>query len=171
MIMHRLFSRTAFLSFLALSLLLFPVAASAIDVSVDCTGSTPSAYTTLQAAIDSLDLIGPHTVHVIQGPCVENVWIIDHQRLTIQGEGSMMTLDGASSGPVLGISGSTGIHLLSLAITSGTPGITMDRASEVTIENSSVTGSGQGIAVNGNSSIEQGAQPTEAGCPSIVAQH
>lgn len=153
MIIHRLLTRAAFLSFMVLTLVLFPNAASAIDVTVDCTGATPSAYTSLQAAIDSLDFVGPHTIHIVQGPCVENVWIVDHQRLTIQGEGSTITLDGSSNGPTMGIYGSTAIHLLSLAITDGTPGLIMDRASEVTIENSSVTGSSQGIAVGGNSTL------------------
>ncbi len=134
--------------------LLFPPNIAATDLFVDCTGSTPNVGTNLQSAIDSLDLVGPHTIHFLGGPCVENIWIIDRQRLTITAEGIGAFIDSEHHGPAMYIAGSTGIRLVQIGFTNGNFGLLIERASEVSLEGCTIGGgNGNGVVVRGNSSV------------------
>ena len=81
---------------------------------MDCSGLTPGAFTSLQAAIDSLDRAGPHQITASSsGCCRENVRIMDRHRLTIVAPtGQFVESAVGASGDVMTISGSTGISLM-----------------------------------------------------------
>ena len=65
-----------------IALLAMPRAAWAANLVVNCgTGDS------IQAALDSLDVIGPHTISVT-GSCHESVNVVDRDRVTIQGDGA-----------------------------------------------------------------------------------
>ncbi len=50
---------------------------------VDCTGATPGAFTTINAAINSLPPIGPNTVTVTAGPCTGPILVFRYTDLGI----------------------------------------------------------------------------------------
>jgi hypothetical protein len=133
--------------------LLFSQPALASNVTVDCSGQTPGAFTSLQAAIDSLDLVGPHTITVSSQPCTENVTITDRQRLTIIAPQGVWINGG--SGPSMLISGSTGIQLVLLGFQNGQTGLVIQRNSEVRVHGCTIqNNAGAGIRVIGNSTVD-----------------
>lgn len=132
--------------------LVFPVRAMAANVTVDCSGQTPGAFTSLQAAIDSLDLIGPHTITVASQPCTENVRITGRQRLTISAPNGAF-INGARGTPMT-VSGSTGIQLILLGFQNGGSGLTVRRNSEVQVHGCTIqNNAGTGIRVLDNSTV------------------
>src|SRR5687767_1971221 len=75
--------------------------AYADNVTVDCSGSTPGAPTSINAALAPLSLTGPHTITVI-GTCHESVSVSRRDRVTIQGPvGGTATIAGGASGPAV----------------------------------------------------------------------
>ena len=75
--------RAALLSALLLAVL--PAAARAANVTADCDAAAPppGVFTSVNAALATLDNIGPHTATVTR-TCVESVNIVQRDRLTIQ---------------------------------------------------------------------------------------
>jgi parallel beta helix pectate lyase-like protein len=152
------FARTIKLSCLVfVCAILFPLSGWATNVTVDCSGGTPGAFTSLQAAIDFLDLIGPHQITVIGGgSCNENVRIVDRQRLTINAApaGQFITSPVGAAGDVMTISGSTGITLIQLGFHGGSRGVVINRNSEVSIHGTTIeTNAFAGIRIDGNSTV------------------
>lgn len=132
------------------------VSAWAANRTVDCSGGTPGAFTSLQKAIDSLNLIGPHQITVLTPtPCVENLQIVNRQRLTIVApQGNLITSQVGTAGDVITISGSTAITLSSIGFTGGARGVVIDRASEVTIHGTTVQANAfTGMRIDGNSTV------------------
>lgn len=127
---------------LASTLWLGPSTARAVDVSVDCDSGG-----SLQAAINSLDLQGYHTI-TVTGTCHQRVNIIDRERVTIQAPEGMTAIivsPVAGVGNVMSVFGSRAISLLRLVITGGRNGVVVGRLSEVvmgevTVENNARTG-------------------------------
>lgn len=135
---------------------LFPSTALATTERVDCTGATPGAFTSLQDAIDSLDLLGPHEIDVVGGPCSENIVIRDRQRLTISAAPNGVFINSAALADdnVMTIAGSTGIKLVQLGFAGGANGIVIRRNSEVSVAGCTITGNvNQGLAVRENSTL------------------
>jgi parallel beta helix pectate lyase-like protein len=152
----RLFARTTRLSYFVISALLFPLSGRAANVTVDCSGGTPGAFTSLQAAINSLDLTGPHQITVVgNGTCNENVHIVNRQRLTIIApNGQFITSPVGAAGDVMTISGSTGIALTLLGFRGGSRGVVINRNSEVAIDGTTIdTNANAGVRVDGNSTV------------------
>src|SRR5262252_9022299 len=82
--------------FSLLGSLMFPGSAMAANVAVDCSGQTPGAFSSLQAALDSLDVTGPHFISVT-GTCTENVNIFNRQRISIfAASGQTATINAAN---------------------------------------------------------------------------
>lgn len=136
--------------------ILFPLSGRAANVTVDCSGGTPGAFTSLQAAIDSLDVTGPHQITVVgSGTCNENVRIVDRQRLTIIApNGQFITSPVGAAGDVMTISGSTGITLTLLGFRGGSRGVVINRNSEVSIHGTTIeTNAAAGIRVDRNSTV------------------
>ena len=137
---------------LAVASFLLPTAARAANVTVDCTGATPGAFSSITAALNSLPVNSPSEPNIITvtGPCTENVFIIERERLVIQAApGQTATINAADpSADVLGIGGSRRITLLGLILQGGQTGVIVDRGSEVEIRNSTIqSNSGDGLVV------------------------
>jgi hypothetical protein len=142
-----------FIVILTLPLVLFPQHAVATTVSVDCSGSTAGAFTTIQAAIDSLDVVGPHEIDVLTGPCNENILITNRQRLTITAP-SGVSINSKTGDNVVTIQGSTAIQLANLNFAGGQSGIVIGRNSEVSVLSCTSTGNaGQGVDIQQNSTV------------------
>ena len=136
----------------------------AANRTVDCSGGTPGAFASLQTAIDSLNLVGPHQITVLTAtPCVENVQLVNRQRLTITApQGNLITSQAGNAGDVMTISGSTGITLISLGFTGGSRGVVIDRASEVTIHGATIQPNAfAGIRIDGNSTVALNGNPEQ----------
>src|SRR5687767_671788 len=130
---HRSLPRAAFWA--AVILCLQPASAWAANATVDCTGGTPGAFTSINAAIGSLDVTGPHVVNVT-GPCVESVNIAQRDRLTIQSPaGSPATISPPAPGPtVINVNGSHNITLRNLVLSGGGTGLLISRGSTVLVQ-------------------------------------
>src|SRR5271165_452531 len=63
--------------------LLLAASASATSVKVDCTGTDPNAFHTINDALNTLDMVGPHTV-TINGNCHENIGFGQRHWITFQ---------------------------------------------------------------------------------------
>jgi hypothetical protein len=113
----------------AVILCLQPASARAANATVDCTGATPGAFTSITAALATLDNIGPHTV-TVTGPCTESVNIIQRDRLTIQAPvGQTATISPPAPGPtVINIQGSHNIILRRLVLRAGGNGLVVSRS-------------------------------------------
>lgn len=59
------------------------------SVTVGCPGGTPGDFSSINAAVASLDLDGPHTI-TVSGTCTENVLLNQRERLTIQGPATII---------------------------------------------------------------------------------
>ena len=138
---------------LAAVVLLFPTTVRAASVTVDCSGVTPGAFTTISAALGTLDNIGPHTI-TVTGTCVENVFLGQRDRLTIQAPGGQTATVSAANrnGPVFNVAGSHNIFLRRLVISGGSDGIGVGGGSLVTIEGTVIeNNTGRGLALDLNS--------------------
>jgi len=173
---------------LAFWTLLLSVLASAASVNVDCTGSNPQAFPSINAALNTLDLVGPNTI-TVSGTCHENVALTQRDRLTIQAiAGHFATIENAASPPAITmyIAGSHNIVLNNLVIQGGSPamfisasssatliqnctvqnsladGLDMDGESEVTIQNSTIkNNSAAGLVVSNESQVLLGTYPAQ----------
>jgi hypothetical protein len=132
-------------------------AASAADIHHIC-----AAPGDLQAAIDALDVVGPHTISVT-GPCSGNIQITNRDRLTLQGFGGPATIAASvPNAPAIQISGSRNILIAGLRIGGGT-GIGIIRASTVDVIDVHVDNSGgPGIGVNHGSVVMLGGNAPQA---------
>jgi hypothetical protein len=121
----------------AFVLCLQPASAWAASVNVNCTAVAPplGVFTSITAALATLDNTGPHTVTVI-GPCTESVNIIQHDRLTIQSPvGQTATISPPAPGPtVINVNGSHNILLRNLVLSGGGTGLVVTRGSTVTLQ-------------------------------------
>lgn len=155
-------------AFVFAAVLISPGSAAAALVHVACPGS-------IQAAINGLDLVGPHTV-MVTGSCVENLNVSNRNNLTIVGWGGPAAIASAlPNAPVLAIAGSRNIPLQGLRL-SGGAGIIVNRGSTVEVRDVHVEHSaGSGISVNQESLLLLGGgnapQPVELrgnGGPGLV---
>jgi hypothetical protein len=145
---------TVFGTLLALNM--FAGLAKATDVTVDCAGATAGAFTSISAALETLDRQGPHTIFLLPGNCVEAVRIIDRERLTIDASplGNAWAVSPDGSPPIV-ISGSHGISLIQMGATGGNfNGILINRNSEVSILGMTIQNNGgNGVVVRGASTV------------------
>src|SRR5206468_1952252 len=130
---------------LAIISLLVCSALHATNLTVDCTGA-PAPFTSITAAMNTLDAIGPHTITVI-GTCTENVSISGRDRLTIQG--SNITPSGIHAatpgGPAVDVARAHGITLRQLTLSGGNRTLSAHNQSELTLQTITIgnaTGSG-----------------------------
>lgn len=121
--------------------------AGATDLSVNC-----DLGENLQAAINSLDLVGPHTI-TLTGTCTENVQIDGRRNLTIEApDGQTATIQAAdSTAAVLRLFGAQQITLSRLVIRGGIFGVLAGRASDVVFSECTLEGNGEGLFVFDNS--------------------
>src|SRR5262249_22939833 len=150
----RKLNRTVILPFLALLIIAWvPTITWAKNVTVDCSGANPRAFRSLQAAINSLDLVGPHYITVASAPCTEDVQITNRQRLTIDapnGNAFITSTEGVN-GDAVTISGSTAIALIRIGFSGSSRGLVINRNSEVTVAGCTVdSNANAGVRIDGN---------------------
>lgn len=116
----------------------------AAGATVDCSGATPGAFTTITAALASLPLAGPNSINV-SGNCTENVNIIGRTQLTIAAApGTANVTAGNPNARVLLIINSQQIFVDGINF-SGGRGILVNNSADVqladgTFQNSSLQG-------------------------------
>jgi len=174
------------LGVLALFLLL-AVSASATSVKVDCTGTDPNAFHTINDALNTLDMVGPHTV-TINGNCHENIGFGQRNWITFQavpGRYATITASNAAlitfivssshdivfdhiifeggAGGVYVSSNSGPIHFLNCTVQDSTAdGLDIDMQSTVHLENTTIkNNAGYGIAISNQSQLLLGTTPTQ----------
>ena len=132
--------------------------AAAATVTVNCDGPpAPGTFSSITAALNTLDLIGPHTINVT-GTCVENINLFQRERLTIQsvvGQTAIIASAVSTPTPVVSVNGSRNIFLRGLEIRDGLgPGISVARGSDLFLQGCRISGNrGNGLQAGDNSNI------------------
>lgn len=168
------------------SVLLAASGASAANLTVICPGGGPGAYSSINAALSTLDPNGPNTI-TVSGTCNENVALTQRDRLTIQAvAGQYATIENAAApaATTLYIAGSHNILLDHLIIGGGAPamyvsassgdihmqncivqnslndGLDIDMESFLWVENSTIrNNSGAGVFISNLSTLLLGTYP------------
>jgi Periplasmic copper-binding protein (NosD) len=158
------------------------------NVTVDCSGNNHQAFQSINAALNTLNLVGPNTI-TVSGTCHENVSIAQRDRLTIQAAaGHFASIENAANPPAITllIAGSHNIVLNNLVIQGGSPalyvtdsstatavqncvvqnsaadGLDVDMESELVIQNSTIkNNSAAGIVISNESQMTLGTYPTQ----------
>src|ERR1700745_1340086 len=133
-------------SFLILAFAVCLPAASRAQLVVDCTGATPGAFTSINAALPS---VGPGAAIFVTGPCTEDVHLADQTNLFIGGwYGTRVTLNGQIS-----IADSHGVFMYGLNVSKKNGrGISASSSQALIIDSCSSNGNaGNGLDLNGSS--------------------
>jgi len=110
---------------------------------------------TIQAALDTLGPVGPHTI-TVTGTCRENIGIYASTGITIEAPpGQTATIINARPQPrvVIYVASSRAVVFRRLNIQAGSIGMLVDQASEVTIEDCTFENTSRGILLFQGSSI------------------
>lgn len=149
----------------ALLLAVLPASARAASVTVDCdaVAPPPGVFTSINAALLTLDLVGPHTI-TVTGTCTENVNVSQFNRLTIEAPpGQTATVSPPAPGPnAFTIFSSHNIVLRRLVITGGGNGLVITRGSTVQLTAMRLTGNAAaGLIVTTGSVVNIGGPPPD----------
>src|SRR5947208_4700223 len=140
------------LKLLAGILMLLPAAAFGAGATVDCSGATPGAFTTITAALASLPAAGPNSISVT-GACVETVFIIGRTDLTIFGNPTATVLPPNPNSRPLVIINSRAINLQGITFDGGR-GVLINENSRVSFDTVTVKDSA-GIGITSlNSQVD-----------------
>src|SRR5436305_13997854 len=118
-----------------------PIQARAANATVDCSGATPGAFTSINAALASLPAQGPNSI-TVTGTCHENVVIVNRTQLNISGNPTATIFPNpiTPNGRVLVIFGSQQVGIQNLTIDGGRGVVVNDQSrvdfDTVTIQNS-----------------------------------
>jgi len=123
--------------------LLLPVAAYGAGAVVDCSGATPGAFTSINAALASLPAQGPNSI-TVTGACHESVVIVGRTQLNISGNPTATITPSNPNGRGLVIFASQQVGIQNLIIEGGRGVIVNDQSrvdfDTVTIQNSGSLG-------------------------------
>jgi hypothetical protein len=113
--------------------------AFAAGATVDCSGATPGAFTTITAALASLPAAGPNSISVT-GTCHENVVMSGRTDLTIFGNPTATVVPGNANGHLLAIFASQRVGIQNITFDGGRGALINDNSrvdfTSVTIQNS-----------------------------------
>ncbi len=132
---------------------LFSHALFAATATVDCTGATPGAHSSIGAALATLDEDGPHLISV-SGTCTEQVEVAFRDRLTL--EGSPTARLEAPGGAVLSLSRARGFTLRNVTVAGGGQALWVGAQSDATLQGVVLEDSGIGLVVGEDSSAVLG---------------
>lgn len=122
-----------------LVLLLSSGLAFAANVTVDCSGATPGAFTTITAALASLPSAGPNFI-AVSGTCHENVTMFGRTDLIIAGNPAATVVPGNPNGHLLAIAESQRVGIQNITFDGGHGAIVNDNSrvdfTSITIQNS-----------------------------------
>lgn len=144
-----------FAVFATVSLTLMIPAGQAVSVNVVCPGGGLGAYSSISAALNSLNPNDSNTI-VVSGTCVENVFVANFERLAIVAAGGQSpTITAADpNGIVFQTFQSTGITLYGLTFQGGSTGVLLNQGSNATIFNCTIQGnSGDGLDMQMTSTL------------------
>lgn len=152
-LLKRLGHFTAQASLVAVVALGLPRVALAANVTVDCTGG-PADFGSITAALNALDLQGPHTIFLAPGTCVESVVIEDRERLTIDARPHGTQIQSADGfHDTITIINSHGVELFQVGAVFGKTGIAIGQSSEVLLAGVTSEVNGDGVIVTENSTL------------------
>ena len=144
-------SCSGFKLFLACSLLLLSNLAFAADATVDCSGATPGAFTSINAALASLPAAGPNSI-AVTGICTESVVIVGRTDLAVFGNPSAVIQPPAPTNRALVIFGSQRVGFSNNITFNGGRGIAVNDNSRADFDSITVQNSG-GLGISSTDSI------------------
>jgi hypothetical protein len=113
--------------------------AFAAGATVDCTGATPGAFTSITAALASLPAAGPNSISVT-GTCHENVVMFGRTDLTIFGNPTATVVPGNANGHLLVIDASQRVGIQNITFDGGRGALINENSrvdlTSITIQNS-----------------------------------
>jgi hypothetical protein len=113
--------------------------AFAAGATVDCTGATPGAFTSITAALASLPAAGPNSISVT-GTCHENVVMFGRTDLTIFGNPTATVVPGNANGHLLVIDASQRVGMQNITFDGGRGALINENSrvdlTSITIQNS-----------------------------------
>src|SRR5215472_3360965 len=126
--------------FICLLAVLLPSSlAFAADATVDCSGATPGAFTTITSALASLPAAGLNSISVT-GTCHENVVMFGRTDLIIVGNPTATVVPGNANGHLLAIAASQRVGIQNITFDGGRGAIVDEHSSvnltSITIQNS-----------------------------------
>jgi hypothetical protein len=134
-------------------LLLTPGLLFANSATVDCTGATPGAFTSIQAAVSSLPKQGPNDITVLSN-CTEHVLISNYNDLSIFATpGSFTVTSDNAARRVINITDSTKIVIDGLSFAGGR-GLFVNNSQDVFVGDGNITNSGAQGMVSVNSVVD-----------------
>jgi len=134
-------------------LLLSPGLLFANSATVDCTGGTPGAFNSIQAAVFSLPKQGPNDIAVVSN-CTEHVLIVNYNDLSIfANPGSVTVTSDSATHRVINITDSTRIFIDGLSFTGGR-GLFVSNSQDVFLGDGNITNSGLQGLVSVNSMVD-----------------
>ena len=125
-----------------LCFVMLPAAAYGASADVDCSGTTPTAFSSITAALATLPNAGPNSISV-KGTCSENVAIINRTDLQIVGNPTATVQPGNPNARLLRIFGSQRILIRGITFDGGF-GIFVNDNSRVDFDTITVQNSGLG---------------------------
>src|SRR5215471_521401 len=116
--------------------------AFANSATVDCSGATPGAFTTIQAALNSFPKAGPNDVNVLPSTCSEHLLIVGFNDLQIfANPGTVTVIGNVPTGRVMNITNSVNVFVDGVNFNAGR-GILIHNSSSIFIGDGSMTTSG-----------------------------
>jgi hypothetical protein len=112
------------------------------SATVDCSGATPLAFTTIQAALDSFPKAGPNSISVVASTCSEHLRIDGFNNLQIfANPGTVTVIGNIPTGRVMSITNSVNVFIDGVNFNAG-HGIFINNSSDIFIGDGSMTTSG-----------------------------
>jgi parallel beta helix pectate lyase-like protein len=147
--------------------LLSPMSAWAADVQVVCPSGGPGAFSSVTAALSTLNRQGPNSI-TVSGTCTENIFVDKYENLIVQAvPGQTATVAAAdSTGIVLQIFASTGIILSDLVFQGGATGVLVNQGANVNIFNCTMrqnSGDGLGVQIGSTAVVENSTMQNNGG--------
>ena len=113
--------------------------AFAASATVDCSGATPGAFTTINAALASLPAAGPNSI-TVTGTCHENVVMAGRTDLNISGNPTATVVPGNANGHLLAIDASQRVGIQNITFDGGRGALVSNNSQveflNITIQNS-----------------------------------
>src|SRR5262245_47718158 len=122
--------------------MLSSIVAFANSATVDCSGATPGAFSTIQAALNSFPKTGPNDINVLPSTCSEHLLIFGFNDLQIFATpGTVTVIGNVPTGRVMNITNSVNVFFDGVNFNAG-HGILINNSSGIFIGDGSMTTSG-----------------------------
>lgn len=129
--------------------------AGATNVTVGCPGGQPGQFTRITDAMNSLDIVGPHSI-TVTGNCTESLFIGDRDGVTLAApDGQTATINAANPADiVIQTFRARRITLRNLVVQHGSVGVLVNFGSDAVVQNCTMQGnSSDGLVSQQNASL------------------